>query len=63
MNTFVDDFAVKPPKGQSHLVLMSDVSVAKQYNSEMFEDGGNMFCQFCNEAVSHAKKQTIDVHI
>jgi len=59
----VDKYLKKPERSKDHSANVSATDRAKQYKkSEVFEDGGKLFCRSCNVVLNHQRKSTVDNH-
>jgi len=53
----------EPERSKDHAANVSAADRAKQYKkSEVFEDGGRLFCRSCNVVLNHQRKSTVDNH-
>lgn len=54
----------KADRNTDHAANITAAERAKQYrSSEVYEDGGKLFCRSCNIVLSHQRKSTVDNHM
>lgn len=60
----MDKFLTKPARAKDHAANITAAERAKQYkSSEVYEDGGRLFCRTCNVVLNHIRKSVIDDHL
>ena len=53
----------QPQQSKDHAANISAADQAKQYkSSDVYEDGGRLFCCMCNVVLNHIRKSVIDDH-
>lgn len=59
----MDKFLCQPHRSKDHAANISAADRAKQYkSSDVYEDGGRLFCRMCNVVLNHIRKSVIDDH-
>jgi len=59
----MDKYLKQPERQKDHAANVSTSDRAKQYKkSEVFEDGGRLFCRSCNVVLNHQRKSVVDNH-
>ncbi|MGH0117874.1 UNVERIFIED_CONTAM: hypothetical protein FKN15_003906, partial [Acipenser sinensis] len=59
----IDRFCQKTPRQKSHIANLTAKQRVKDFNGQVFEDGGKLFCKTCNVVLDHQRKSTIVNHL
>lgn len=62
----MERFDVKPPPSRSRsktALYVTPQDRVTEFGSELYEDGGKLYCTFCNVVLNHVRKSAINDHL
>ncbi|XP_013908253.1 PREDICTED: CGG triplet repeat-binding protein 1 [Thamnophis sirtalis] len=62
----MERFDVKPPPSRSRsktALYVTPQDRVTEFGSELYEDGGKLYCSFCNVVLNHVRKSAINDHL
>ncbi|XP_020665797.1 CGG triplet repeat-binding protein 1 isoform X3 [Pogona vitticeps] len=66
LKTAMERFDVKPPPSRSRsktALYVTPQDRVTEFGSELYEDGGKLYCTFCNVVLNHVRKSAINDHL